>query len=137
MKLAFETRDIALSALAHHPDNVRAASADAYGEAPLAALAANIRECGLLQPLLVTRIGEELWGVLAGGRRFAALKLLAKDKTAKGFTASMPCPAGSCRRPRLPMSRCPSRRTRCSSRWMRSIGLRPSQPCGPRTVRMW
>ena len=47
MKLAFETRDIALNALVLHPDNVRAAATEAYSEAQVAALAANIRECGL------------------------------------------------------------------------------------------
>ena len=92
MKLAFETRDIALNALVLHPDNVRAAVTEAYSEAQVAALAANIRACGLLQPLLVTSLGQGQWGVLAGGRRLAALKMLAKDKSAKGFTTSMPVP---------------------------------------------
>lgn len=92
MNLAFETRDIALNALVLHPDNVRAAATEAYIEAQVAALAANIRACGLLQPLLVTSLGQGQWGVLAGGRRLAALKMLAKDKSAKGFTASMPVP---------------------------------------------
>ncbi len=31
--------------------------------------------------------GKETWGVLAGGRRLAALRLLVEDKAAKGWTA--------------------------------------------------
>lgn len=43
-----------------------------------------------MQPLLVASLAEGGWGVLAGGRRFAALKLLAADKSTKGFTPKMP-----------------------------------------------
>jgi ParB family chromosome partitioning protein len=89
MKHAFETREIPLNALSLHPDNVRAQAAGAYSEAQVAPLAANIRECGLLQPLLVAPLADGSWGVLAGGRRLAALKLLAADKTAKGFSDKM------------------------------------------------
>ena len=93
MKHAFETREIALKSLVLHPDNVRAGSGSGYGGEQIAPLAANIAECGLLQPLLVAPLpeaeGKEVWGVLAGGRRLAALQKLAADKEAKGFTTSM------------------------------------------------
>jgi ParB family chromosome partitioning protein len=89
MKHVFETREIALNALSLHPDNVRAQTTGAYSEAQVAPLAANIRECGLLQPLLVAPLAEGRWGVLAGGRRLAALNLLANDKTAKDFSQKM------------------------------------------------
>ena len=93
MKHAFETREIALKALVLHPDNVRAGSGSGYSADQIAPLAANIAECGLLQPLLVAPLpdldGKEVWGVLAGGRRLAALQTLAEDKTVKGFTGAM------------------------------------------------
>ena len=89
MKHAFETRELPLNTLSLHPDNVRAQAAGTYSEAQVAPLAANIRECGLLQPLLVAPLADGGWGVLAGGRRLAALKLLAADKSAKGFSDKM------------------------------------------------
>ena len=97
MRQPFEARDIALKNLALHPANVRATAPGAYDEAQVAPLAANIRACGLIQPLLVAPMpgateGQGAWGVLAGGRRLAALKLLAADKTAKGFSGSMAIP---------------------------------------------
>ena len=96
MKHAFETREIALKMLVLHPDNVRAGSGSGYSDEQIAPLAANIAECGLLQPLLVAPLkgedGKEVWGVLAGGRRLAALKALAADKAVKGFGASMMVP---------------------------------------------
>lgn len=92
MKHAFETRDIALNTLTLHPLNVRAQAAGTYSEAEVAPLAANINACGLLQPLLVAQLEDGKWGVLAGGRRLAALQLLAIDKNAKGFTAKMAVP---------------------------------------------
>jgi ParB family chromosome partitioning protein len=96
MKHAFETREIALKMLVLHPDNVRAGSGSGYSDEQIAPLAANIAECGLLQPLLVAPLkgedGKEAWGVLAGGRRLAALKALAADKTVKDFNASMMVP---------------------------------------------
>lgn len=96
MKHAFETREIALKLLTLHPDNVRAGSGAGYGEDQIAPLAANIAECGLLQPLLVapvkTQGGPDVWGVLAGGRRLAALNMLAADKSVKGYTGSMMVP---------------------------------------------
>jgi ParB family transcriptional regulator, chromosome partitioning protein len=96
MKHAFETREIALKLLTLHPDNVRAGSGAGYGEDQIAPLAANIAECGLLQPLLVAPVktdgGPDVWGVLAGGRRLAALNMLAADKSVKGYTGSMMVP---------------------------------------------
>ena len=89
MKHDLQTRDIALNALSLHPDNVRARAAGVYTTEQVGPLAANIRECGLLQPLLVAPLEDGGWGVLAGGRRLAALKLLAADKSAKGFNDKM------------------------------------------------
>ena len=42
-------------------------------------------ELGLLNPLIVQRAGRA-WGVLAGGRRLAAMQHLAGDRAAKGWT---------------------------------------------------
>lgn len=96
MNTSFEPREITLKSLTLHPDNVRAASGAGYGEPEIAPLAANIAECGLLQPLLVSPLpevnGTPVWGVLAGGRRLSALLALAGDKSAKGFKASMMIP---------------------------------------------
>lgn len=93
MKHAFATRQIALNKLMLHPDNVRAGSGSGYGAEEIAPLAANIAECGLLQPLLVAKTtledGEEHWGVLAGGRRLAALNTLALDEDQRGFGPRM------------------------------------------------
>ena len=75
---------VALSGLELHPANVR--SAAAYCETSVQALAANIQAVGLLQPLLVQKLDTGGYGVLAGGRRLAALKLLAGDRKVKGFT---------------------------------------------------
>lgn len=83
---------VALSSLDLHPANVRARNEDAYTATSVAALAANIREVGLLQPLLVQKAGKSGYGVLAGGRRLAALKLLAGDRKEKGFTGKTPIP---------------------------------------------
>lgn len=90
MTHSFETREITLNTLSLHPDNVRAQSNKTYSDAQIAPMAANIRACGLLQPLLVAPLAEGGWGVLAGCRRFAALKLLAADKSTKGFPPKMP-----------------------------------------------
>ena len=89
MTTTFDMIDVALGKLALHPANVRARNAEAYSEAPVAALAANIREVGLLQPLLVQALAEGGHGVLAGGRRLAALRLLAADRAAKDFGLRM------------------------------------------------
>ena len=84
----FETQDIALNKLVLHPRNVRARSK--HDE--LSELASNIKAHGLLQPLVVAVLDDGNFGVLAGGRRLAALTLLAKDKSAKGFSAKMNVP---------------------------------------------
>ena len=84
-----EPRDIALKDLTLHPLNARAASPETYGAADIPVLAASIAALGLLNPLVVQRVeidGEAVWGVLAGGRRLAALRRLADDKAAKGWT---------------------------------------------------
>ena len=85
----FAARDIALNKLSLHPDNVRGHKT-AYDEEALSALAANILACGLLQPLLVAPVGQGgKHGVLAGGRRLAALHKLASNKNVKGFGVKM------------------------------------------------
>ncbi len=81
--------EVALARLEVHPANVRAQNAAAYSATGVQALAANIREVGLLQPLLVQETGKAQYGVLAGGRRLAALNLLAADTGAKGFGPRM------------------------------------------------
>ena len=84
---------VALQNLELHPANVRANNEEAYSGPSVAALAANIREVGLLQPLLVQATDKRRYGVLAGGRRLAALKLLAGDRKVTGFTGRtlIPC----------------------------------------------
>ena len=84
----FETQDIALNKLVLHPRNVRARSE----HDDLSELASNIKAHGLLQPLVVAVLDVGSFGVLAGGRRLAALTLLAKDKSAKGFSSKMNVP---------------------------------------------
>ena len=87
----FKTIDIALKALVLHPRNVRN-TLDASPES-IAPLAANILTCGLLQPLLVQALEDGAYGVLAGGRRLAALQMLAADAEAKAYKAGtkIPC----------------------------------------------
>ena len=80
---------VALRDLHLHPLNARAASPDAYTAADIPVLAASIASLGLLNPLIVQKTevdGKQAWGVLAGGRRLAALHLLTEDKAAKGWT---------------------------------------------------
>jgi ParB-like chromosome segregation protein Spo0J len=92
LKHIFKTQDISLKSLSLHPDNGRAGSGAGYSDEQIAPLAANIGACGLLQPMLVAPLpkgSDTQWGVLAGGRRLAALKMLAGDAAAKGFTVSM------------------------------------------------
>ena len=76
--------DVALKDLAVHELNARAGSA-AHAAEDVAELAASIAELGLLNPLIVQRTGKA-WGVLAGGRRLAAMQRLAGDKAARGWT---------------------------------------------------
>ena len=82
---------IALKDLHLHPLNARAGSPDAYETADIPVLAASIAALGVLNPLIVQKAeidGASAWGVLAGGRRLAALRQLAGDKGAKGWTMS-------------------------------------------------
>ena len=82
--------EIALKDLILHPLNARAGSATAYAADDIAVLAASIAALGLLNPLIVQETevdGRDAWGVLAGGRRLAALRQLAEAKDAKGWTA--------------------------------------------------
>ena len=78
--------EVALKDLAVHELNARAQGAahEATDEG-VAELAASIAELGLLNPLIVQRAGKA-WGVLAGGRRLAAMQRLAGDRAAKGWT---------------------------------------------------
>jgi ParB family chromosome partitioning protein len=81
---------IALKDLRLHPLNARAGSPDAYEADDIPVLAASIATLGLLNPLIVQKTeigGKTTWGVLAGGRRLAALRRLCEDKDAKGWTA--------------------------------------------------
>ncbi|SFG67817.1 ParB/RepB/Spo0J family partition protein, partial [Jannaschia rubra] len=81
---------IALKDLTLHPLNARAGSPDAYAADDIPVLAASIATLGLLNPLIVQKVeidGAPAWGVLAGGRRLAALRRLCEDKDAKGWTA--------------------------------------------------
>ena len=80
---------IALNKLTLHPRNVRAGSATAYAAQSITPLAANIAARGLLQPLVVQKLETGGYGVVGGGRRLAALTMLAGDKSAKGFSKTM------------------------------------------------
>ncbi|WP_371158349.1 ParB/RepB/Spo0J family partition protein [Jannaschia sp. 2305UL9-9] len=80
---------VALKDLHLHPLNARAASPETYAADDIPVLAASIATLGLLNPLIVQRTevdGKTVWGVLAGGRRLTALRLLAEDKAAKAWT---------------------------------------------------
>jgi ParB family chromosome partitioning protein len=80
---------VALRDLHLHPLNARASSPEAYTADDIPVLAASIATLGLLNPLIVQKTdvdGKPVWGVLAGGRRLAALRLLAEDEAAKGWT---------------------------------------------------
>ena len=79
---------IALKDLVPHPMNARASSREVYEADDIATLAASIAALGLLNPLIVQKVdvdGKSTWGVLAGGRRLAALRRLAEDGAAKGW----------------------------------------------------
>ncbi len=77
--------EVALKDLVVHDLNARAGSAEAYEADDIPVLAASIATLGLLNPLIVQKTGKH-WGVIAGGRRRAALLHLAGDKSAKGWT---------------------------------------------------
>jgi ParB family chromosome partitioning protein len=83
-KLTYKSTEVALGKLVLHPKNVRAASGHGYDAGSIAPLAANIATFGLLQPLLVQVLEGGQYGVLAGGRRLAALQKLCEDSV-KGF----------------------------------------------------
>ncbi|MEC7765065.1 MAG: ParB/RepB/Spo0J family partition protein [Pseudomonadota bacterium] len=85
MTQAFKSITVAIVDLVAHPVNVRTNSKEIYASENIGHLKASIAVLGLLQPLLVQKIDGK-FGVLAGGRRHAALLELVADKTAKGFT---------------------------------------------------
>ena len=87
MTHALKPISVAIGDLVAHPANVRNRSPESYASENIAHLKASIAVLGLLQPLLVQKIDGK-FGVLAGGRRHAALLELVADKTAKGFTKS-------------------------------------------------
>ena len=86
MTQALKPVSVAIGDLAAHPANVRSKSPEEYASENIAHLKASIAVLGIIQPLLVQKIDGK-FGVLAGGRRHAALKELVADKSAKGFTA--------------------------------------------------
>jgi len=85
MTHALKSIAVAISDLTSHPANVRSNSPEEYESDAIAHLKASIGVLGIIQPLLVQNIDGK-FGVLAGGRRRAALIELVADKTAKGFT---------------------------------------------------
>lgn len=85
MTQSFKPTTVAIGDLVAHPANVRSNSPETYEPENIAHLKASIAVLGLLQPLLVQKIDGK-FGVLAGGRRHAALNELVSDKSAKGFT---------------------------------------------------
>ncbi len=87
MTRSFKPVSVAIGDLVAHPANVRTNSPETYASENIAHLKASIAVLGLLQPLLVQKLSVG-FGVLAGGRRHAALLELVADKTAKGFTKS-------------------------------------------------
>ena len=87
MTQALKPVSVAIGDLVAHPANVRAKSLESYASENIAHLKASIAVLGLLQPLLVQKIDGK-FGVLAGGRRHAALQDLVSDKSAKGFARS-------------------------------------------------
>lgn len=85
MTHTFKATTAAIGDLVAHPANVRSRSPETYERENIAHLKARIAVLGLLQPLLVQK-RDGKFGVLAGGRRHAALLELVADKSAKGFT---------------------------------------------------
>ncbi|PZX14235.1 ParB family chromosome partitioning protein [Palleronia aestuarii] len=77
--------EIAIKDLALHDLNARAGSPETYEADDIPVLAASIATLGLLNPLIVHKTGK-VWGVIAGGRRRAALIHLVNDAEAKGWT---------------------------------------------------
>ena len=83
MTQSFKPTTVAIGDLVAHPANVRTNSPETYASENIAHLKASIAVLGLLQPLLVQKMDGK-FGVLAGGRRHAALLELVADKSAKG-----------------------------------------------------
>ncbi|MEL7415764.1 MAG: ParB/RepB/Spo0J family partition protein, partial [Pseudomonadota bacterium] len=69
---------IALINLTLHPENVRSRSPEEYAPESVADLVGSIAADGLFQNLVVQQIEGETYGVLDGGRRLAALQILAE-----------------------------------------------------------
>ena len=85
MTHALKSISVTIGDLIVHPANVRSKSPEEYAPENIAHLTASIGVLGIILPLLVQKIDGK-YGVLAGGRRRAALNELVADKTAKGFT---------------------------------------------------
>ena len=85
MTHALKSIAVAIGDLTSHPANVRSNSPETYETDAISHLKASIGALGIIQPLLVQKIDGK-FGVLAGGRRHAALKELVLDKAVKGFT---------------------------------------------------
>ena len=84
--------NIDLNQLVIHPGNVRKSTISK--EEALAPLAASIASVGLINPLIVTSMKGSNYGVIAGGCRLAALKLLAKkNKLPEDLAKGIPCKA--------------------------------------------
>ena len=88
MTHALQNEAIALDKLDLHPMNVRAGSPETYEPDNIAHLKASIAALGLIEPLVVQQKTKTRFGVLAGGRRLAALKALAEDKDGKSFAVT-------------------------------------------------
>ncbi|ECD1624938.1 ParB/RepB/Spo0J family partition protein [Salmonella enterica subsp. enterica serovar Oranienburg] len=73
-----EEQHIPLSALVKSPQNVRIVP---YSAESVRELADSIKGIGLLQNLVVHALPDGLYGVAAGGRRLAAMNLLATENT--------------------------------------------------------
>lgn len=92
MSITRTQKKIPLSALTLHPENVRANSPDTYMDDDIQGLADSIAAVGLINPLTVQKLDDARWGVLAGGRRLAALNaLLARGE----ITEEYPIPCGT------------------------------------------
>lgn len=73
-----EEQHVPLSALVKSPQNVRIVL---YSAESVRELADSIKGIGLLQNLVVHALPDNLYGVAAGGRRLAAMNLLATENT--------------------------------------------------------
>ena len=81
---------ISLDKLVVHTGNVRKAPTST--EDALAPLAASIASVGLINPLIVTPMEDGKYGVIAGGCRLAALKMLAKEQNLpEALAQGIPC----------------------------------------------